>query len=141
MKRLVLDTCVIVSAFRSQNGASNALLAYAAEKRIIPLLSAALFFEYESVMMRPEQVAVHNLTSAQIQKALDGLASVSEIVNVNFSWRPQLRDPNDEMVLDLAVNGRADALITHNVRDFEPAAQSFGLKILTPSEFLKGMMQ
>lgn len=79
--------------------------------------------------------------AAQVQRALVCLASVSEIVNVNFSWRPQLRDPNDEMVLDLAVNGRADALVTHNVRDFGPAAQSFGLRIMTPSELLKGMMQ
>jgi predicted nucleic acid-binding protein len=58
-------------------------------------------------------------------------------IEVMFQWRPQLRDVNDEMVLETATNGRADALITYNIRDFLPAAGRFGLRVLRPGELLK----
>lgn len=56
---------------------------------------------------------------------------------MSFQWRPQLADANDEMVLEAAVNGRADALITHNVRDFARGAERFGLRVLRPGDYLK----
>jgi predicted nucleic acid-binding protein len=72
-----------------------------------------------------------------IDSFLAALASACEAVEVSFQWRPQLSDPNDEMVLETAVNGRADALITHNVRDFAKGAARFGLRVLRPGEMLK----
>ena len=68
---------------------------------------------------------------------MGALAVAIEPVEVHLRWRPQLRDPDDELVFEAAINGRADALVTHNVRDFRDAAQRFGLRIARPSELLK----
>ncbi len=137
MLRVVLDTDVVVTALRSVTGGSNAVLREVAYGRMIPLVTPALFLEYEAVLKRPEQIAVHGLDLNAIDAFLATLASASEAVEVNFQWRPQLFDANDEMVFEAAVNGRADALITHNVRDFAKAAIKFGLSVLRPGEFLK----
>jgi predicted nucleic acid-binding protein len=105
----------------------------------VPLVTTALFLEYEAVLKRPEQMDVSGRTIAQLNRALDALASAIEPVEVDFVWRPQLADPDDEMVLDAAVNGRADALITHNVADFA-AASKFGLLVLSPGELLRRIL-
>lgn len=137
MKRVVLDTDVVVTALRSVNGGSNAVLREVAFGRLITLVTPALFFEYEAVLKRPEQRLVHGIDLEGIDKFLAALASASEAVEVSFQWRPQLVDANDEMVFETAINGRADALITHNVRDFARAAPKFGLRVLRPGELLK----
>jgi putative PIN family toxin of toxin-antitoxin system len=137
MLRVVLDTDVVVAALRSASGGSNAVLREAAHVRITPLVTPALFLEYEAVLKRPEQRLVHGLGLRDIDRFLAALASGCEPVEVSFHWRPQLADPNDEMVLEAAVNGRADALITHNRRHFEKSATMFGLRVLRPGELLK----
>ena len=137
MHRIVLDTDVVVTALRSATGGSNAVLREVAEGRLIPLATPALFFEYEAVLKRPEQRLVHGLGLRDIDRFLAALASSCEAVEVSFQWRPQLSDANDEMVLEAAVNGRADALVTHNVRDFAKGAARFGLRVLRPGELLK----
>ncbi len=137
MRRVVLDTDVIVTALRSAEGGSNAVLRLVAQRQIIPLASPALFLEYEAVLKRPEQRLAHGLGLGEIDAFLSALASACEPVEVSFLWRPQLTDPNDEMVLEAAVNGMAYALVTHNVRHFVNAARRFGLKVLRPGELLK----
>lgn len=137
MRRVVIDTDVVVAALRSASGGSNAVLREAAHGRLVLLVTPALFFEYEAVLKRAEQRLVHGLSLQDIDRFLSALASASEAVEVSFQWRPQLSDPNDEMVLEAAVNGRADALITHNVRDFVRGAERFGLRVLRPGELLK----
>ncbi|MBK8631785.1 MAG: putative toxin-antitoxin system toxin component, PIN family [Sphingomonadales bacterium] len=137
MYRVVLDTDIIVTALRSATGGSNAVLREAAYGRITPLVTPALFLEYEAVLKRPEQRLVHGLGLRDIDRFLSALAAACEAVEVSFQWRPQLSDANDEMVLETAVNGQADALITHNVRDFVKGAERFGLRVLRPGEFLK----
>jgi putative PIN family toxin of toxin-antitoxin system len=137
MYRVVLDTSVIVAALRSSRGASHALLRLVAEAKLIPLATSALFLEYEDVLKRPEQRMEHNLTIAQIDGFLSSFASACQPVDVHFRWRPMLNDAADEMVLEAAYNGRADALVTHNVRDFLKAADFFALRVLRPGEFLK----
>lgn len=137
MQRVVLDTDVVVTALRSASGGSNAMLRQVALSRLTPLVTPALFLEYEAVLKRPEQRLVHGLGLRQIDRFLSALASACEAVEVSFRWRPQLADANDEMVLEAAVNGCADALVTHNVRDFAPGAQRFGLRVLRPGELLK----
>ena len=137
MHRVVLDTDVIVAALRSSAGGSNAVLREAAHGRLVPLATPALFLEYEAVLKRPEQRLVHGLGLRDIDRFLAALASSCEAVEVNFQWRPQLSDANDEMVLEAAVNGRADALVTHNVRDFVKGAARFGLRVLRPGELLQ----
>jgi putative PIN family toxin of toxin-antitoxin system len=135
--RVVLESSVVVSAFRSRHGASYRLLGLVAERRLVPLATTALFLEYEEVLKRPEQREVSGLTLRQLDDALTAFASAIEPVEVRFAWRPQLADPDDEMVLDAAVNGRADALVTHNLGDFTTAATRFGLLVLPPGELLK----
>lgn len=127
----------MASAFRSQQGASRKLLSLVADHQLVPLATAALFLEYEDVLKRPEQRAVSGLTLAQVDAALAALASVIEPVEVRFAWRPQLADPDDEMVLDAAVNGQADALVTHNTGDFARAAPRFGLILVRPGKLLE----
>jgi putative PIN family toxin of toxin-antitoxin system len=137
MRRAVLDSSVVVSAFRSRRGAANAVLALVAARRIVPLATPGLFLEYEDVLKRPDQRAVTGLSLTEVDRALAALAAAIEPVDVRFAWRPQLLDPNDEMVLEAAVNGRADALVTHNLADFTAAAPRFGLLVLRPSDLLR----
>ena len=137
--RVVLDTSVIVAGFRSRTGASNLLLQAVAKGRLRPLVTTALFLEYEDVLLRAEQRLATGMSESDVEGALAALASAAEPVEVHFRWRPQLADPSDELVLEAAVNGSADFLVTHNVRDFEPAAGKFELNVITPQECLKEM--
>ncbi len=107
-----------------------------ASRQIVPLATPALFLEYEEVLKRPEQRSVSGLTLAEIDRTLAALAAALEPVDVRFIWRPQLSDPDDEMVLEAAVNGRADALVTHNLADFEAIAPKFGLLVVRPADLL-----
>lgn len=137
MRRVVLDSSVVVSAFRSKHGAANAVLELVASRRIVPLATPALFLEYEDVLKRPEQRSVTGLSVLDVDRALAALAAAVEPVDVRFAWRPQLSDPDDEMVLEAAVNGRADALVTHNLRDFAAVAPRFGLLVVSPADLLR----
>jgi putative PIN family toxin of toxin-antitoxin system len=137
--RAVLDTSVIVAGLRSHLGASNRILAFVAEQRIVPLVTTALFLEYEDVLNRSEQRLATGLSKEDVVRFLAALASAAEPVDVHFMWRPQLTDPADELVLEAAVNGRAAAIVTHNVRDFLPAAKDFDVEVITPGLLLRRM--
>jgi putative PIN family toxin of toxin-antitoxin system len=137
--QVVLDTSVIVAGLRSQLGASNRVLTLVAERRLVPLVTTALFLEYEDVLNRPEQRLATGMAKEDVAKFLAALASAAEPVDVHFMWRPQLADPADELVLEAAVNGRASAIVTHNVRDFLPAASGFKIEVITPSVMLQRM--
>jgi putative PIN family toxin of toxin-antitoxin system len=130
----------MAAGLRSRRGASNALIRLVAEGKLIPMASPPLFLEYEDVLLRPEQRLVHGLSEARIGQFLAALAGWIEPVDIHFRWRPQTSDPGDEMVLEAALNGRADALVTHNVRHFAPAALRFGLAVLTPQETLRRLI-
>jgi predicted nucleic acid-binding protein len=93
--------------------------------------------EYEAVLRRPEQCQATGMTVEEVGCFLDGLAALLSPVVPYFLWCPLLRDLDDEMVLDVAVNGRADAIVTFNVQDFLPEAKQFQLEILTPREALR----
>jgi predicted nucleic acid-binding protein len=112
-----------------------------ADRFLVPLLTPALFLQYEDVLKRPEQLRASRLTLTQVDQILAALASAAEPVTIHYSWRPQLPDPTDELVLDAAVNGRADALVTYNVRHFAQAAVRFGLRLARPVEVLEELRQ
>jgi predicted nucleic acid-binding protein len=101
------------------------------------LASTSLFLEYEDVLFRPEQRLAHGLSIPQVNEFLEELAGVVEPVEIHYRWRPQVTDPGDEMVLEGAINGRATALVTHNIRHFAPAGARFQLPILTPQQVMK----
>lgn len=130
--RLVLDTDVVVAAFRSDRGASRQLLLAALERKIVMLVSVPLMLEYEAVLKRPEQLDVIGVTSDDIDIVLNAVAAVIEPVRLRFLWRPTLKDPSDEMVLETAVNGQADRLITFNLRHLGQAARDFGIRVDLP---------
>lgn len=135
--RVVLDTSVLVAGLRSRLGAANALLRLVASRRLLPLATPPLFLEYEEVLKRPEQRLSHRLTVEEIDELLAELATLIEPVEIHFLWRPQGRDPSDEMVLEAAVNGRADALVTYNLADFATAGARFKIAVLGPAELLR----
>jgi len=134
--RVVLDTDVLVAALRSDRGASRQLLLAALRKQIVLLLSVPLVIEYEAVLTRPEQLEVIGATSEEIGAILDALVAVAEPVRLSFRWRPALADPADDMVLETAVNGTADLLVTFNRRDFAAAQPRFQLGLVSPGEAL-----
>jgi len=133
----VLDTDVVVAAFRSDKGASRQLLLAALDRRFELLLSVPLILEYEAVLARPEHLAACGLTSAEVGKVLDDLAAVASPVKLAFRWRPQLPDPDDDMVLETAVNGNADAIVTFNQNDFLHGSKTFNCAVVLPGEALR----
>jgi len=135
--RLVLDTNVLVTALCNQDGASHLLIRWALADKIILSASPALWLEYEAVIKRPEIRLRHGIAIENLDVVLDTLAAHVEPVHLSYLWRPQLRDPNDEMVLETALNAGADALVTFNTKDFAEAIKRFNLKLLTPSECVK----
>lgn len=135
--RLVLDTATMVAAIRSNAGASNRLLAAALRRHLTALVSTPLLLEYEAVMTRPEHLAASGLDAQEVGVILDTVAATAEPVRLALLWRPAVRDPNDDMVLETAANGGADAIVTLNARDFIPVAERFGVAVWSPGEALR----
>ena len=133
----MLDTDVLVAAFRSDSGASRRLLEMALAREFELLVSVPLMFEYEAVLTRPEHLLASGASVEDVGDVLDGLAAVGRRVRLAFRWRPALPDPNDDMVLETAVNGQAHAIVTFNERDFNPVAARFGCLVMRPGEFLR----
>lgn len=134
--RLVLDTDVVVAALRSPAGASAELLRMLDEGRIVLLLSVALALEYESVCLLAEHILAAGIKRWEAESFVSSVVGLAEAVEIHYRWRPALRDPGDEMVLETAVNGRADALVTFNRRDFRNVPESFGIDVFLPREAL-----
>lgn len=135
--RLVLDTSVIVKAIRNFNGASAALIDAAVDGRVTLLASTPLWLEYEALVTRPEHWVWPDFNAVEADKFLNLLAGLCMPVEISFSWRGFLTDADDEMVVEVALNGRADALVTFNDRDFAPAAVQFGLVLRRPDAILE----
>ena len=101
------------------------------------LVSVPLMIEYEAVLTREEHLAAAGASVEDVMTVLDALASVLEPVRLSFLWRPMLPDANDDMVLETAVNGRADLLVTFNRRHFEAASATFGIDVESPAEAVR----
>jgi putative PIN family toxin of toxin-antitoxin system len=134
--RVVLDTDVLVAAIRSGRGASRVLLEDALRRRYQILASVPLMLEYEAVLTRPEHLEASQLSRQDVSDILDALASVADPIRLAFLWRPVLPDPDDDMVLETALNGRADLLVTLNRRHFHTASASFRVKVVSPGDAL-----
>jgi putative PIN family toxin of toxin-antitoxin system len=136
VRRVVLDTNVLVAAFRSRRGASFEILSRVGDGSFEIVLSVGLTLEYESVLARHAESS--DLTERDIADVIDYLCEVATWQEIFFLWRPFLRDQNDDLILELAVAAGCDAIVTHNVRDFSGAEQ-FGLEILTPAMLLQAL--
>jgi putative PIN family toxin of toxin-antitoxin system len=129
---VVLDTNVLEAAMRSRRGASFAVLSLVGDNQFDIALSVPLVMEYEEVLMRQTQAG---RSRAAVRSIIDYLCAVAKRQEIFFLWRPCLADPNDDMLLELAVAAECDTIVTYNRRDFGPARQ-FGIRVLTPVQFL-----
>jgi putative PIN family toxin of toxin-antitoxin system len=132
MRQIVLDTNVVVSGMQSREGASyRLLLELGGKPRFQIFVSVPLAMEYEMALKRTP-----GLRSADAEGMVDFLCEMGEKREIYFLWRPFLRDSKDEMVLEVAVEAQADAIVTHNVRDFKGTEERFGIRIVTPGALL-----
>jgi putative PIN family toxin of toxin-antitoxin system len=138
----VVDTNVVIAGVRSPGGASAEFLRRVLRKSISTVCSVPLFLEYEAVLLRPEHLSAAELIEGDVFNFLDVLADVVLPIEIQFLWRPQLKDSNDDMVLELAVNalgkGKDVCILTFNQADFLPQAKKFGLQVKTPKQFFQG---
>jgi predicted nucleic acid-binding protein len=123
----------MVAAIRSDAGASRRLLVAGIQQRIKMLISVPLLIEYEAVMCRPEHLKASRLSEADVAVVLDAVAASAEAIRLSFLWRPFARDPDDDMVVETAVNGSAEGIVTFNRRDFASVPSAFGVPILSPA--------
>ncbi len=135
--RIVLDTNVLVAGLLSSKGASYQILNQIPKGKISYLVSVALFLEYEAVLKRNAFLQQAELTTTDIDNILNMLAKHAILTRIHYLWRPQLRDPNDDMVLELAVSGNADAIVTFNQKDFIMEKFGFDIQIITPGQYYK----
>ena len=138
MNQIVVYTNVLVSAFTSGNGASREVLRRILNGFVRPVISTPLFTEYEDVLSRPESHARCPLSEAEQSALFDAFIAKTRMVEVYFSWRPNLRDEGDNLVVELAVAASPCDIVTHNLRDFANAELKFpSVKVLTPAQWLK----
>jgi len=135
--KVVLDTNVVVAAMRSPKSAWAALLMAARREQITILANVALALEYEATCRRVEHGVAAGLRPSQVSIFVDAVIAMAEPVETHFLWRPQLRDPADEMVLEAAANGRASAIVTFNSQDFGSVPLQFGIEVLSPVDVLR----
>lgn len=132
--RIILDANVFITALRSTRGASFKLLSLLGTGKFDLIISVPLVFEYEDVA-KP-QARILGLANKDIDNILDYLCQVGEQRSIFFLWRPLLRDPKDDFVLELAVESGCDYILTFNAKDFV-GAERFGLQIVQPKDLLK----
>jgi putative PIN family toxin of toxin-antitoxin system len=131
--KIVLDTTVLVAAARSKQSASYTLVAALPSPLYQICLSVTLYMEWQDVLSRAVNLPPSQ-TPSGARQFLRYLASVAHLQNIYFLWRPFLRDPADDMVLELAVAAGARFIVTHNLRDFARAT-TFGVQAITPGDF------
>lgn len=132
--RVVIDTNVLVAAVRSKRGASFQVLSRIGTGAFDLAVSVPLVLEYEAALLRQLQVA--SLTADDMSTIVDYICLIAQHQPIFFLWRPLLRDPDDDMVAEVAIAGACDAVVTHNRRDFEGVAP-LGVRVLSPADFLK----
>ena len=130
---VVIDTNVVISALKSKQGASYKLLMALPKELFTPSVSVPLFLEYKSVAKR--QGLVSKLSSQDIDSILEYFLSKSSIRKIFFLWRPYLKDPKDDLVLEVAVESQSEYIITFNTKDFK-GCNKFGIAVVTPQEFI-----
>jgi putative PIN family toxin of toxin-antitoxin system len=134
LPQVVLDTNVIYSGLRSRRGASFKLLSLLGSGRFEIHLSVPLVLEYEEVLQEKRRNL--GLTEADVADVLDYLCQVAGLHEIHFLWRPRLKDPDDEMILELAVGASCDYIVTYNKQDF-PGVEKFGVELVTAKELLQ----
>jgi len=131
--KIIIDTNVLLSALYSRRGASFKLISLLGQGYFDIVLSVPLFIEYKSIIKRNRSKI--KLSDEKINDILNYLCLVSQHHEIYYLWRPFLRDPKDDMILELAVTARCKYIVTYNIRDFKGVEQ-FGIKVLSAKDFL-----
>ncbi|GBD96404.1 MAG TPA: putative toxin-antitoxin system toxin component, PIN family [Nitrospirae bacterium] len=131
---IILDTNVLHAGLYSSRGASYQILKLIEKGKIKIFLSTALLFEYEDVLKRNKRIL--KLTDSDIEKILDNLCKLSDHQKIYFLWRPYLPDPNDDLILELAVASETKTIVTHNIKDFK-GINKFGVRAIAPKILLE----
>lgn len=131
---VVMDTNVFFTGLYSSLGASFQILKLINEGKIQLVISTTLLFEYEDVLKREETIL--ELSCKEIDIILDNICACSNFQQIYFLWRPYLKDPKDDHVLEVAVASKTKIIVTHNIRDFK-GLQKFGIKAITPGNYLE----
>jgi len=134
--RVVLDTNVIYAALYSPHGASHALVKLVGDGVVIPCISVTLVLEYKEVLTRQKKIL--QLSHDDIHTYLGFFVRQSERTTIYYLWRPCLKDPKDDMVLEVAVTAGVQFIVTHNIKDFKGSEQ-FGVRVVTPGWFIKNI--
>ncbi len=137
MTRVVVDTDVLFAAFDSATGASRAVLEAILAGRVELLVSTALLIEYDAVLTRPENLERFGLARDVMDDALTELAELATPVAFHMRWRPAAADPDDDLVIETAVNGGAQVIVSFNIKDLGAAAERFGIAVSRPGPLLR----
>jgi putative PIN family toxin of toxin-antitoxin system len=132
--QIVLDTNVLLAGLRSNRGASYKLLTILNDTRWQLNISTALIFEYEEILKREKDQLT--LSNEDIDNVIEAICAIANKRSIFYLWRPAASDPDDDFIIDLAVESEADFIITYNQKDLQ-AAEKFGIRVLTPKEFLQ----
>jgi len=131
---IIMDTNVLFSGLYSSTGASFQILRLLDAGKIKPVISTTLLFEYEDVLKREQTVL--NLSHKQVDTVLDNICALSNFQEIYFLWRPYLKDPKDDYVLEVAVASKTKIIVTHNLKDFK-GVEKFGIQAITPGNYLE----
>jgi len=131
---IIMDTNVLFAGLYSSTGASFQILRLLDDGKIKPVISITLLFEYEDVLKREQTIL--ELSHKQVDIVLDNICALSNFQEIYFLWRPYLKDPKDDHVLEVAVASKTKIIITHNLKDFK-GVEKFGIKAITPGNFLE----
>jgi predicted nucleic acid-binding protein len=139
--RTVLDTSALISALRSGTGAAAEALRLALLGEFTILMDYKLACEYRDVALRSEQLRASGKSREQTTSILDALEAIAEPIFVGFQHRPLSPDASDDMILDVAINGNAEGIVTNNTKHFREAAERFHLAVWTPAELLNKLQR
>lgn len=139
--RIVLDTSVLIAALRSESGAAARLLERILNFEVLLMLSYALHCEYRDVAFREKQLLSSRFSAEEVDTILTQLEELAQPLPHDESHRPLSIDPNDDLVLEAAINGEADVIVTHNIRHLREVALRFKIEVKTPAEFLYSMRE
>ena len=136
--RIVIDTNVLVGALIGKEfGANRKLIELCLKREFQPLINYSLFSEYEDLINRPSILKLCKRSPEEIDILFDGLLSVCELVKIYYLWRPNLVDEGDNYLIELAIAGNAEILVTHNIKDFQQSQLKFPqLQIKQPKEII-----
>lgn len=137
MKKVIIDTDVMVAALCSDKGKSRELLLHIIDGAVAMGCSVPLFMEYEAVLTREKNLQRAGLSKDDVVYILDDLAGTIIPIGRHFNWRPIAQDPDDDLVIETAVNGNIKTIVSFNLKDMKVGAERFGIEVIRPAVFME----